>query len=112
MKSMGILGIISIALIAGWDILMGSGGFTRYLFAVGGNPLNSGTVVMAKKKAPAAKSEPAEERVVIIHLKGSPAYAEWLDQVHKTTHIAKATLFRLAMSEWARKNGHPAPPEM
>jgi hypothetical protein len=67
---------------------------------------------MAKKKAPAAKSESTGDRVVIIHLKGSPEYAEWLDQVHKKTHIAKATLFRVAMAEWAERNGHPAPPEI
>lgn len=67
---------------------------------------------MAKKKAPARKDEPADERVVIVHLKGSPAYAAWLDQVHKQTHIAKATLIRLALSEWARNNGHPVPPEI
>jgi hypothetical protein len=71
-----------------------------------------GTAIMAKKKGSTAKGEPADERVVIVHLKGSPAYAEWLEQVHKKTHIAKATLFRLAMSEWADRNGHPAPPEM
>ncbi len=67
---------------------------------------------MAKKKGPPAKGEPADERVVIVHLKGSPAYAEWLDQLNKRTHITKATLFRLAMADWAQKNGHPAPPEM
>jgi hypothetical protein len=67
---------------------------------------------MAKKKPTTSKGDPADERVVIVHLKGSPAYAEWLDQVHKKTHIAKATLFRLAMAEWAEKNGHPTPPEM
>ena len=67
---------------------------------------------MAKKKAPAAKSEAADERVVIVHLKGSPAYAAWLDEINKSTHIAKATLFRVAMSEWAKNHGHALPPEI
>ena len=67
---------------------------------------------MAKKKAADSTGDPAEGRVVIVHLKGSPAYAEWLDQVHKKTHIAKATLFRLAMAEWAQTHGHSLPPEM
>ena len=70
---------------------------------------------MAKKKVPPpapAKSEPADERVVIVHLKGSPAYAEWLEGLHRKTHIAKAALFRLSMAEWAERNGHAAPPEM
>ncbi len=74
--------------------------------------MSPGTFVMPKKKASVPRGEPADERVVIVHLKGSPAYAAWLDQIHKKTHIAKATLFRLAMSEWAGKNGHSAPPEI
>ena len=71
-----------------------------------------GAAVMPKKNTSTAKGEPADERVVIVHLKGSTAYAEWLDQLNKSTHIAKATLFRIAMADWAKANGHPAPPEM
>lgn len=67
---------------------------------------------MAKKKAPPPEPEPSSDRTVIIHLKGSPAYAAWLDGVHERTHIPKTTLFRLAMKEWAKNHGHPAPPEI
>ena len=64
------------------------------------------------KKAASPKAEPTDERVVIVHLKGSTAYAAWLEEIHKTTHIAKATLFRLAMADWAKKSGHRSPPEI
>ncbi len=83
--------------------------------------MNTGVLPVAKKKSPVAKAEPTEERVVIAqpteervviaHLKGSPEYAEWLDSLHKQTHIPKAALFRLAMAEYAKANGHEAPPE-
>jgi hypothetical protein len=70
---------------------------------------------MAKKKAtppPAVKSGLPENRVVIVHLKGSQEFADWLEGIHKRTHIAKATLFRLAISDWAKRNGHPEAPEI
>lgn len=64
-------------------------------------------------KSPAKKAASvADERVVIIHLKGSPAYAEWLDQFHQETRLPKATLFRWAMAEFAKTKGRPAPPEI
>lgn len=44
-------------------------------------------------------------------IKGTVAYSEWLDAINRKTHIPKAALFRLAMAEWAERNGHPAPPE-
>src|SRR5262249_44792244 len=112
MKSMGILGIFLIAFSRDSDILVGSDGFFRYYLTVGGIPLSPGIGVMAKKKPPIPKPDASDERVVIVHLKGSPAYADWLDRVHKSTHIPKASMFRLAMSEWAQRNGHPAPPDM
>jgi hypothetical protein len=52
------------------------------------------------------------ERESIINLKGSPAYAEWLEGLHRKTHIPKATIFRLALAEWAEKHGHAEPPEI
>jgi hypothetical protein len=61
-----------------------------------------------KKKPP----EPApDERVAVIQLKGSAEYAQWLEDVHRKTRIPKAAIFRLAIEEWAAKNGHPLPPE-
>ena len=67
---------------------------------------------MAKKKAPTAKAEPAEARAVIVHLKGTQAYAEWLEQAHAKTHFPKATIMRLALADWAKKNGISPPPEI
>jgi hypothetical protein len=63
-----------------------------------------------KRGAP-RREKSSDERTAIIHLKGTPEYARWLDQLHRTTHIPKAALFRLAMAEWAERNGHAAPPE-
>lgn len=54
----------------------------------------------------------SDERVVIIHLKGSVAYAEWLEMVHHETHISKATLVRLGLALWAEQNGFAPPPEI
>jgi hypothetical protein len=53
-----------------------------------------------------------DDRVVIAHIKGTPEYAAWLDDVHNKTHIPKAAIFRLAVEEWAGRNGHPKPPEL
>jgi hypothetical protein len=61
------------------------------------------------KKKPAPVSE---ERETIINLKGSKRYAAWLDEVHRSTHIPKVQLFRLAIAEWAQGHGHPVPPEI
>jgi hypothetical protein len=66
---------------------------------------------MAKKKTAPPKGLP-ENRTVIVHLKGSPEYAEWLESIHRKTHIPRTTIMRLALAEWAKANGHPAPPEM
>jgi hypothetical protein len=57
-------------------------------------------------------SEVREDRETVIHMKGSPEFVDWLDAVHKATHIPKVQIFRIAVAEWAKKNGHPAPPEM
>ena len=75
----------------------------------------TGARKMAKIRQHVPKKEvtptPSEERVVIAHMKGSAAYAAWLEAVHQKTHIPKAALLRLGMVEWALKNGYPAPPD-
>jgi hypothetical protein len=53
-----------------------------------------------------------DDRANVIVLKGSPQYVEWFDSLHRKTHIPKSTIVRLALAEWAKKQGHPAPPEM
>ena len=74
-----------------------------------------GVVAMGRPKKGADKpvKEPnPDARVAIIHLKGTEEYAAWLDSLSDETHIAKATLFRVAMAEYAKNHGHPAPPAM
>jgi hypothetical protein len=75
--------------------------------------MDPGVGLMGRPKRGAKKKPaPSDERVAIIHLKGSPEYAAWLDEFHRKTHIPKATLFRLGMVELAVKYGHSEPPEM
>lgn len=60
------------------------------------------------KKAP----PPTGERQVIMHLKGSPEYAAWLEEFHRDTKIPKATIVRWALAELAKAKGREAPPEI
>ena len=75
--------------------------------------MNPGVAAVAKKKA----SEPTkgglpDDRVVIIHLKGSREFAAWLDDIHKKTDIPKTTIFRRAVEDWAASRGFGPPPEI
>jgi hypothetical protein len=75
--------------------------------------VGASTTVSARPRKGTRKIEkPPDERIAVIHLKGTVAYADWLDDLHRKTHIPKSSLFRLAIAEWAVRNGHPAPPEM
>ena len=69
---------------------------------------------MGRPKSDAKRIEPtaAEERIQVINLKGSQAYMKWLDDLHKKTHIPKASIVRLAVAEWAVRNGHEPPPDI
>lgn len=64
-----------------------------------------------KKAAPPAPQDKGE-RETVIHMKGSPEYVAWLDRAHRSTHIPKVQIFRLALAEWAEKRGMDAPPEI
>jgi hypothetical protein len=67
------------------------------------------------RKTAKGNPEPPEdrsERETVIHMKGSAEYVAWLDDVHRKTHIPKVQIFRLAIAEWAERNGHPTPPEI
>jgi hypothetical protein len=67
---------------------------------------------MARPKKGEKKAErPPDERVAIIHLKGTAEYAEWLDGFFRKTHIAKATLVRLALKQLAKEYKYNPPPE-
>ena len=64
-----------------------------------------------KKEAPSNPPKMAGGFVSIINLKGTAAYRGWLSGLSKKTHIPAAVIVRLALAEWALKNGHPSPPE-
>jgi hypothetical protein len=72
-----------------------------------------GEVTMARPKKGAKKVDrPADERVAIIHLKGTVAYAEWLERLHRKTLIPKAAMVRDAMREWCERRKYETPPEL
>lgn len=75
--------------------------------------METGALLMGRPKTgkKAGKRPPQDERVAIIHLKGTPAYAEWLDKINRLSHIPKAAIVRLAVADWAAKQGYPGPPE-
>ena len=70
------------------------------------------TMGRPRKGQEAKRTADSTDRVAIIHLKGSEAYAAWLDELHKHTHIAKATLVRLGLAAIAKQHNFKAPPEL
>lgn len=76
--------------------------------------MSTGTMAMAARPRKGREKTPArppDDRIGVIHLKGTVQYAQWLEDLHRRTHIPKAVLIRLALAEWAEHHGHPAPPE-
>jgi hypothetical protein len=67
-------------------------------------------LLVAANPAAIEVQEPARE--TIINMKGSPDYSAWLEDLHRKTHIPKVQIFRLAMADWAQRNGHRPPPEI
>jgi hypothetical protein len=65
-----------------------------------------------KRNVPRPIDPEPDGRVVIVHLKGSHEYATWLDDFFRETSIPKASMFRLAMRDYAVKKGFRPPPEM
>ncbi|WP_422928591.1 hypothetical protein [Singulisphaera sp. PoT] len=65
---------------------------------------------MARPKKTSESSQPL--RLTIINLKGTQEQADWLEAVHKKTHIAKSVIVRLALSQWAATNGLSAFPPL
>jgi hypothetical protein len=74
--------------------------------------LGAETMARPTKSKATPVEPPDNDRVAIIHLKGSPEYAAWLERLHKETHIAKTNLVRLALKEWAENRKHESPPEL
>lgn len=70
------------------------------------------TMGRPKVKRSAQSLPEREERETIINMKGSPEYVAWLDAIHRKTHIPKVQIVRLAITLWAKENGHPLPPEI
>jgi hypothetical protein len=75
-------------------------------------PAGAMSVARPKKVRPSPPAEERAERETVIHMKGSPEYVEWVEKVHRATHIPKVQIFRLALADWAERNGHPSPPEI
>jgi hypothetical protein len=72
-----------------------------------------GDATMARPKKGDKKAERMpDERVAIIHLKGTAAYAQWLEELFQKSHVAKATLVRLGLEEIAKRYKHRPPPEL
>lgn len=74
----------------------------------------AGTLAMGRPKANATDDAPQErpDRETVIHLKGSPEYNDWLTGAHKKTRLSKAAIFRIAVEQWAERNGLEPPPEI
>ena len=75
--------------------------------------MSDGAVAMAARPKQGSKKpeKASDDRVVVIHLKGTVEYAQWLEDLYRDTHIPKSSMFRLAMAEWAKSKGHSPPPE-
>jgi hypothetical protein len=70
---------------------------------------------MAKSNAAPKHDEvetPPEKglRVTVFNLKGAPEYKEWLDELSEFSHMPTATLFDVAIAEWAKLHGFPKVP--
>lgn len=95
--------------------IVGWGDVTSVHSGEGGTVGNSGAEVMAKQKGrPRSAGAKAAEtsltaRYTIVNLKGSAAQAEWLEAAHKTTHLPKSTIVRLALTEWAKATPKVSP---
>lgn len=73
--------------------------------------VNLGVGTMSRPKGRPKREKTTEAtsppRLTIINLKGTPKQAEWLELVHRKTHIAKSVIMRLALAKWAELQGHP-----
>jgi hypothetical protein len=56
--------------------------------------------------------KPNRNRRTDARIKGTTAYADWLERFHQETHIPKTTLFRLGIALLAKQHGFEEPPEM
>jgi hypothetical protein len=76
-------------------------------------PAGAGLMARTKRAKPATPPPAQEpERETIVNMKGSPEYSAWLEDIHRKTHIPKVQIFRVAIADWAARNGHRPPPEI
>jgi hypothetical protein len=69
--------------------------------------LEAETMARPKGRPKGATPAPAQSpRTTIINLKGTDAQADWLESMHRKTHLSKSVIVRLALVLWAEKNGH------
>lgn len=68
---------------------------------------------MAAKKAAPTKTTPVvkSRQTSVVHLKGTEEYRDWLAGESRRTHIPIASIVRLALADWAARNGGKTPPE-
>ena len=66
----------------------------------------SGVAHMARTNAKPRPTKAEPSRTTIINLKGSTDQAEWLESVHRKTHLSKTVIVRLALRLWAEQNQH------
>ena len=64
------------------------------------------------KRGTKKKPVPPDDRVAIIHLKGSPEYRDWLNAMSDDSLIPVTSIVRDALSKWAKQRGYPEPPNL
>ena len=52
----------------------------------------------------------SQGRRTIILMKGNEEYEQYVADLSKATRIPRATLFDVALADWAQRNGYQAPP--
>jgi hypothetical protein len=73
--------------------------------------VNMGVQAMVKEKKVLVE-QPDNDRVSVIHLKGSKAYRKWLADATRETKYPQAVIVRWAVAQWAESQGLNPPPEL
>jgi hypothetical protein len=53
----------------------------------------------------------SQARRTIILMKGNEQYEQYVENLSKETRLPRTTLFDVALSDWARRQGYDAPPD-
>lgn len=65
---------------------------------------------MGRKRKPPGEAA-RDVRVTVLNLKGPVELKEWLDGVSARAMVPASAVARMALAEWAKRHGHPAPPK-